>query len=48
MNKEKRDDLRWKNYLKKFNESFTDNTKADKCYECNLIYTNRLYPLEVP
>ena len=48
MNKEKRDDLRWKNYLKKYNESFTNNTKADKCYECNLIYTNRLYPLQVP
>ena len=48
MNKEKRDDLRWKNYLKKYNETFTENTKADKCYECNLIYTNRLYPLQVP
>ena len=48
MSKEKRDDLRWKNYLKKFNDSFTDNTKVDKCFECNLIYTNRLYPLQVP
>ena len=48
ISKEKRDDLRWKNYLKKFNDSFTDNTKVDKCFECNLIYTNRLYPLEVP
>ena len=48
MSKEKRDDLRWKNYLKKFNDSFTDNTKVDKCYECNLVYTNRLYPLQVP
>lgn len=45
ISKEKRDDLRWKNYLKKFNDSFTDNTKVDKCFECNLIYTNRLYPL---
>ena len=48
ISKEKRDDLRWKNYLKKFNDSFTDNTKVDKCFECNLIYTNRLYPLQVP
>ena len=48
ISKEKRDDLRWKNYLKKFNDSFIDNTKVDKCFECNLIYTNRLYPLQVP
>ena len=48
ISKEKRDDLRWKNYLKKFNDSFIDNTKVDKCFECNLIYKKRLYSFHIP
>ena len=45
--KEKNEDLRWKNYLKTYNDSYNDNIHLDKCAECNLVYTNRLYPLQI-
>ena len=48
MRKEKNEDLRWKNYLKTYNDSFNENIHLDKCAECNLVYTNRLYPLQIP
>ena len=46
--REKNEDLRWKKYLKTYNESFNENIHLDKCGECNLIYTKRsLYPLQI-
>ncbi len=48
MSNEKRLNLRWKNYLKKFCDSFTDTTKVDKCYGSNLIYKKRLYSFHIP
>ena len=46
MNKKNNEDQRWKKYHKDFNDFYEKNTHADKCAECNLVYTNRLYPLE--
>ena len=46
MNKKNNEDQRWKKYHKDFNDFYEQNTHVDKCAECNLIYTNRLYPLE--
>ena len=47
MNKKEKEDMRWKKYLKQMTDSFHDYSQADKCAECNIIYTNRLYPLQV-
>ena len=44
-NKKENEDMNWKKYMNNFNKSFNDNTKGDKCDECNLIFTGRLYPL---
>jgi hypothetical protein len=44
-NKKETEDMNWKKYMNNFNKSFNDNTKGDKCDECNLIFTGRLYPL---
>ena len=46
MDDKEKEDKKWKNYLKHYNESFYDNINIDKCAECNLISTNRLYPLQ--
>ena len=45
INKDK-ENSRWKKYHKQYNDSFDDNIYVDKCAECNLPYTNRLYPLQ--
>ena len=47
MNKKEKEDMRWKKYLKQMADSFHDYSPADKCAECNIIYTIRLYPLQV-
>ena len=42
--KQKKEEMNKKN--NDFNDFYEKNTHADKCAECNLVYTNRLYPLE--
>lgn len=42
LNLKQNEDKKWRNYHKKFNESFNDNIKVEKCAECNLIFNNRL------
>jgi hypothetical protein len=46
LNKKENEDERWKKYHKEFNDYYKDNIHADKCAECNLIKTNRLYPIK--
>jgi len=46
LNKKENEDERWKKYHKQFNDYYQDNIHADKCAECNLIKTNRLYPIK--
>ena len=46
INKKNKEDQKWKKYNKEFNEFYDKNTLADKCAECNLVFTTyRLYPL---
>ena len=42
LNLKQNEDKKWRNYHKKFNESFNDNIKVEKCAECNLFFNNRL------